>query len=213
MTQSPHPRKSGCLGCLTRIILALAFGLVVVILVTAIIAPWAFDMGGHFHPLADWQGWGVIHAPASGGDYVIYVHILPWLHGTGGSVSRGANHITGSVLLCTPRNERFTLNLGGDFEKGMYISSDGKRAHLYMYNRSGLARQFGFDMRRRPSFELYGAWHNPDLVLDDRGTFSLNFQADGTLSPANAHRTKGQPVEVTLREGSASEFDAACAKK
>ena len=48
---------------------SIGFALVLVLAVYAITSPWAFYMGGHFHPLAYWQGWGTVHAPE--GDYVV----------------------------------------------------------------------------------------------------------------------------------------------
>ncbi len=207
----PQSSKPGCLGGLIRIIFILVLGVILVVLTTAVFAPWGFFMGGSFHPLAEWHGWGVMHSSASGGDYVLYVRMYPRPAGRG---SRGAPHVRGTALLCTPRGERFTLTLGGDFDRSMYLSSDGKRAELYMYNRSGLARQYGLNTDTRPGLNLHGAWHNPDLVLDDHGSLGYNFQPDGTVYTGHAvNRPWGKPVQITLHEGSESEFDAACAKK
>jgi hypothetical protein len=37
----------------------------------------------------------------------------------------------------------------------------------------------------RPQLTFRGQWQNPDLVMDDGGTFAVAFQPDGSLS--NAH--------------------------
>jgi hypothetical protein len=61
-------RKKRRFGCLGAIIFSLAFGAVVYLVVIAVIAPWGYFLGGHFHLLPGWQGLGRLHS-ATAGDY------------------------------------------------------------------------------------------------------------------------------------------------
>lgn len=199
MNTSPIPPKRR-LGCFTSLLLSLGFGCLVVLAVIAITAPWAFFMGGHFHPLANWEGWGRLHS-GTAGDYVLFVNMQP------GRGSRGIPHVKGTAVLCTPKGEKFNLTLGGDFERHLGLDTDGKSAYLYMYNRHV------FSGDTRPRFDLHGAWHNPDLVMSDRGSLSRDFDPDGTFYTGRAptrHPT-GEVLSITLKEGNKSDFDAACA--
>ena len=65
---NPPPRKSGH-GCLVQVLAALALGVVVVLAIYAVFAPWAFYMGGHFHMFPQWTGWGRLHSKTAG-DYL-----------------------------------------------------------------------------------------------------------------------------------------------
>ena len=74
MTIMPNPQRSrpGCFAGLLRsagVLLVLAP--VLVLAIAAVFTPWAFYLGGNFHILPQWQGWGRTHSPA--GDYVVYV--------------------------------------------------------------------------------------------------------------------------------------------
>ena len=70
----------GCLtGCLTRFVLILAAGVaagvVFVVAIDYVFAPWSFYFGGQFHLVPGWQGIGTMHTDA--GDYVLYVWFTP----------------------------------------------------------------------------------------------------------------------------------------
>jgi hypothetical protein len=199
----PLPRKSR-LGCLTQLVLALVLCVGVLIAVTAVTAPWGFYMGGRFHLIPQWQGLGRLHSNKAGGDYVLYIFFSP-KSGKG----LGTTHVSGNGFLCTPRGEKFSLRLGGDFEKNIGTSTDGKKATFYMNNYS-VASQFSGNTR--PSLDLRGKWVNPDLVMDDQGSIARNFEPDGTLytghSPGRPYMA--EVVPVTLHEGGKSEFEEAC---
>ncbi len=55
----PAPRKARH-GCVVQVLAALVLGVVVLLGVMAIVAPWGFYMGGHFHIIPQWTGWGRI---------------------------------------------------------------------------------------------------------------------------------------------------------
>ena len=200
-TTTSNAPKSGWLKQLFPI-LALFF--VAVVVLPAIFMPWAFVMGGGFHILPTWQGWGKMHSNTAGGDYVIRISIYPK---TGRRV--GYTHVKGSAWLCTPRGESFYMNLSGDFQKDLRLNTDGKTASFSMYN-YGIKSKFTAD--HRPSLALQGKWKNPDLVLDDQGSIARNFASDGTLYPPKSPARPSLPevLPVTLHEGGNAEFEAAC---
>jgi hypothetical protein len=114
-------------------------------------------------------------------------------------------HISGQGFLCTPAGERYRLRLGGDFDKPSGIDLQGKSAYLYMNNYTV------FSSSRAPSLQFRGKWNNPDLVLDDGGSLNRAFNPGGKLV-TNAHMRPyvQEVVPLTLRQGSRSDFDAAC---
>jgi hypothetical protein len=187
-------------GCFTQVLLALLLGVAVVMAIDAVFAPWSFYMGGKFHLVPMWTGWGRIHSTA--GDYVLFVRLEPR---TG---TRGIAHVGGAGVLCTPRGQTFNLTLGGDFEKHMGASTEGKHVYLYLHKRGGFFYSTASDSR--PSLEFHGAWHNPDMVLDDHGSLSRAFKPDGTLYDLHKGPAARETLTLTLHEGSRSEFDAAC---
>ena len=203
MTTLPAPRQSR-FGCLTRLLLVFLLCGAVVIAVTALATPWAFYMGGRFHLIPQWQGWGRMHSNSAGGDYAIYV----WFWPDSGRL-RGLTYVQGRATLCTPRGERFNLKLGGNFERPAGLDLNGKTASFYMYNRT--VKHILSGANPRPEIELRGRWNNPDLALDDHGSLARNFEPDATLvvsSHMRPYMTEISPV--TLHEGQEG-FDAACA--
>jgi hypothetical protein len=200
--------KMGSLGCLGRVLLYFALAAAALLAADAVFAPWGFYMGGNFHIFPVWRGWGRMHSKVSG-DYVLFVRFEP-------SPNRGSRIIPGSSLtgvgyLCTPRGERFRLNLGGGMRAHLNRSTDGEAIHLYMSNRSALYGQFTGE--NRPHLDLRGHWQNPMLVMSDGGSISREFLPDGRVY--HGHDT-GRPyaseiVPLTLNQGSYSEFEAACA--
>src|SRR5262249_9613307 len=172
----------------------------------AVAAPWAFYMGGRFHPIPMWQGVGRIHSNSGGGDYALWV----WFWPDSGRL-RGLVYVKGNALLCTPRGEKFNLTLGGTFDKPTGVDLNGQRAGFYMHNQSVVRRTLGKNLR--PELELRGKWSNPDLLLDDYGSIARNFGPDGKLYESVAGRPyMGEVSPVTLHEGGKSDFEAACAR-
>jgi hypothetical protein len=199
---TPVPRKSGP-GCLVQLLAVFVLGVVVVLTIYAVFAPWAFFMGGHFHIYPGWTGWGKLHSNLAG-DYVLYVSISPRTGGRG--TYRAIPHIGGQGLLCTPKGERYRLRVGGDFEKTSGADLQGKKVFLYAHNYSV------FSGSTNPSLEFRGKWNNPDLVLDDHGSINRAFDPGGVLVTNSHMRPYIQElVPLTLHEGTRADFDAACA--
>jgi hypothetical protein len=202
------PRR-GCLGCLGQLLwrsaVVLVLGMILVLAMTGVFYPWAFYLGGKFHIIPYWQGWGELHAKS--GDYVLYVRFEPTPRG-----SRIIPHsnLKGVGYLCTPRGEEFRLHLGGSMRPHLNLSTDGEPIDLYMDYWPALYGQFISD--RRPSIEVRGHWKNPDLVMDDHSSIFRAFLPDGSVyhghDPGRPYM--GEVVPVTLVKGSYSEFEAAC---
>jgi hypothetical protein len=193
------------MGSLTRLLLIFLLIGAVMAGATYLFAPWAYYMGGRFHLIPLWQGWGRLHSNSAGGDYVIYIYFYPQMRRYSGPA-----HVSGRAILCTPRGERFNLNLGGDFERNIRRDTDGKTANFYMLNRT--ASHIFNGGSARPELELRGRWRNPELVLDDHSSIQRNFNHDAKLYPdGKNHAYMGEISQVTLHEGSESDFEAACA--
>ncbi len=202
----PVPRRRGRLGCLGRILAFLVLGAITILLIDAVFAPWAFFLGGRFHPLAFWQGWGRLHSLA-GSDYVLFVRMWPKPR------SRHAQPaVMGTADLCTPLGARVSLRLRGSFldKDAWRLDSDERPMSLHLYTRPDFS--FFFSTEGRPRFDLHGAWHNPDLVMDDHGSLSTAFLPDGRVyqGPSRDQPAARGSATVTLRAGSHSDFEAAC---
>ena len=128
------------------------------LLILAVFAPWGYFLGGSFHLIPMWQGWGKLHAKS--GDFVLLVYMYPSSPGR----VLGYPSVTGSASLCTPRGERFSLNLTGGFDiKQIGLNTDHQSMDLHMYYRAALLGSFTTE--RRPRFDLHGDWRNPNLDL------------------------------------------------
>ena len=195
----PGRRKSGP-GCVVQVLGVLALGVVVTLGTKAVFTPWGFYMGGHFHIIPSWTGWGQMHSKLAG-DYALFVNFSPE---TGKRL--GPTHISGNAVICTPRGEQYKLRLSGDFGKPSGTDLQGKSAHLYMNNYSM------FSGSTAPSLDFHGRWNNPDLALDDHGSLNRAFDPGGALVTNQHMRPYMQEVvPLTLHEGSRADFDAACA--
>jgi len=195
----PAPRRARP-GCVVQVLAALVFGAAVVLGIQAVFTPWGFYMGGHFHIVPQWTGWGQMHSKTAG-DYAVLVTFSPK---TGRYM--GLTHVSGNAVICTPRGEKFKLRLSGDFENPHGTDLQGKTAHLYANYYST------FSGSTAPSLDFRGRWNNPDLVLDDGGSLNRAFDPGGALVTNHHMRPyKQEVVPLTLHEGSKSDFNAACA--
>jgi hypothetical protein len=186
--------------------LVLALGGVLLTALTGLFYPWAFYLGGKFHILPYWQGWGRAHAKS--GDYLVWVQFEPTPRG---SKMYLESNLTGDAYVCTPRGERLKMHLGGGMRKHLNLSTDGEPIHLYMdYWPLGYGQFIG---DRRPYLEFRGNWRNPNLVMDDHGSIGRGFQPDGTVYRGHESGRPYMPevVPITFVQGSYSELDKACA--
>jgi hypothetical protein len=214
-TVHPHQamRRRGCFGggCLLNIGRSIGFALLVVLVVYAITSPWAFYLGGRFHPFGYWQGWGTIHAPE--GDYVVLMMLFPPRRYHRSGLSLSGPSIGGSGAVCSPHGELYdSLRVSGTFvRKGIGANTDGEPVSLSLAERLNF---LGTNGSTRLSLGFRGAWRNPDLVLEDTGSIEKVFLPDGTRYIAGGsqkRRTPGETLALILHEGSRSDFKAACA--
>ena len=123
-------RSLGCLtGCLTRLLLLLVAGVVLFVAIDYVFAPWAFYLGGRFHPYPGWQGIGTMHADA--GDYVLYVWITPQPSGRGSLIH--LPYLRGWGSLCTPKGERFPMRLSAGMNAHPGRDTNGLEVNMDMY--------------------------------------------------------------------------------
>jgi hypothetical protein len=189
-----RPRRLGGLGCLGQLALLAVLGVAFVCAVDFVFAPWSYYLGGRMHVLPFWEGIGRMHSAS--GDYVLYVSLSPTPSGT----SLHLPSVTGFGYLCTPKQERIVLRLGGGFHEKVGMDTDGKRMGFYLHRRPAWTWFGTWDPR--PRLELQGQWNHADLELDDGGSLSRAFFPDGTLytGPARNQPRERERVSLVLRE-------------
>jgi hypothetical protein len=204
-------RRRGCMGCMVSLVGSLALfvvlGAIFLVAVNALFNPWAFYLGGRFHAFPQWQGWGRMHSKAAGGDYMLFVRMMP--------TPTGPPYLTkslkGDAMVCTPKGERFHLTLGGSMAKHLPLNTVGQPVHLYMYNRSGL-RSLTTD--RRPELDLRGVWTEGGMTMEDGGSMVRAFLPDGSVRQGKAAGLWGaEKVAVTIAETSPLDVWPTCPAK
>jgi hypothetical protein len=186
------------MGCLGSLVLAFAVAVGVVLL----LFPWAFNIGGCFTLLNVWTGYGRLHS-STGATYGLYARLM--LPGRGGRAGNSrSNNLVGNALLCTPQGLTYAYDLSGSIHH-VWLSTEGKDTDLYLYTPKGEKINCRFD--------LHGVWRDGQLVLDDRGSMSHAFEANGTLAPKGwptRAPSPGEHAAITLAYGSKEEFDTLC---
>ena len=204
MIQKPSRKRGSCLGDIVKLFVLLVILGVGYFVVIGVFAPWTYYLGGNFHLLPMWQGWGTIQEPS--GNFALYVFLS-----RPESSRLGISYMSGTAQLCTPRGERFNyLHVIMSFSNQHFgLNTDKQPVTLDIYN-YGASSQLNGD--NRPDFILYGAWQNPNLVLEDHGSFGSEFLSDGTayLGPLSNQPPLGPNLSVTLSPGSPAQFNAAC---
>ena len=195
----------GCLGCLPRALLGLALGCLLVLVITAVFAPWGFFLGGKFHIIPYWQGWGTLRAKS--GNYVVFVRFEPT---PSGSKVYPHPSVKGVAYLCSPRREIFRMRLGGGMRRSLGHNTDGEKISMYAHYYPLFFGGVTSDLK--PGIEIQGRWQNPNILADDHGSLSRAFNPDGSV---NRGRNPNQPypgdvTSVTLVPGPYADFEAAC---
>ncbi len=199
------PRKRGsCLGDIVKFFILLVLIAVGYLVVIGVFAPWTYYLGGGFHLMPVWQGWGTFQTPA--GNYALYV----FLSRPEGS-RLGISYMSGNAQLCTHGGQRFNyMHVIMTFSnKQSGLDTNNQPVTLNIYN-FGAAGRLNDD--HRPDFDLYGAWQNPNLVLEDHGSLTSAFQSDGIayLGPPANQPPMGTNLSITLVPGNPAQFNAAC---
>ncbi len=177
--------------------------IVAVLLIGVLPAPWALDIGGHFSPLGEWDGYGPVQA-SNGGHYLMFTH----LHGgvTNGDDSacgiRGCHSLTGNAQVCTSSGQRYTFDLTGTVHG--WLSTNQALTDITLTGGTPKALPRGTVLAFR------GTWHGPVLPVA-----TTNSSFTEVFTPAGAMRTStsaanGGTAHGKLRFGSATGFDQAC---
>ncbi len=184
-----RPRRRRGMALLV-FLLALIYGAIV------LLNPWAIHMGGRWTPLLIWNATGKL--VTASGAYPLMVTLSPSPHGSRLRLDglRSAGGLSGWGWLCTPQGTTVRLRVSGTMY-GAWRTTDGALLEFRLIER----------IRNFPAIQdggyvdLFGYWHGPQLVMDDRGEWSHPFRSGLIMEHAS----------VSLRAGSKSEFDAACA--
>jgi hypothetical protein len=187
----PRRRGLGMLGLFAILVL--------IYVVMVCLNPWAAHIGGAWTPFLYWTGTGKL--VTSSGSYPLVVYLYPSSHGSRLHLDgrRPISGLNGQGWLCTPQGN-IHLTLSGTIFGG-WRSTDGALMEFRLLEWRRARDQLLGTSTYRGYFDLFGYWHGPKLVMNDRGEWSSPFRSG--LKVKNA--------SVTLTSGSKSEFDAACA--
>ena len=164
-----------------------------------VVNPWSLHIGGRWTPALTWHGIGQLKS-STGATYGVFIEVGPEMHR-----GRGASNLGGRAKLCTPQGEIYSLRVNG-YLKQAWLDADGKPVTFYLRSPQ--------DTRPKISFTLFGAWHGPELVLDDKGSMAMSFSADGGAK--GYLQGQNGPKENTagiLRYATEGEFSSVCGDK
>ncbi len=169
----------------------------------ALLAPYNYFLGGHFHWMPGWQGLARFHTATSGGDYVIWIRFDPTTPGYRKSPLKGA------AYLCTPRGERFTLDMGGSLPRHVGRDLTGVPLHLYMFRYTAAAQLSG---DTRPRIDFWGSFGDRVLKLDDHASVAHAFNPDATVNNGRWKGSRDEKLRFVLHEGSPWTIRPSCAQ-
>jgi len=159
---STKPRKSGC-GCLGSL------GLVTLLVVALLLLlnPWSLHMGRRWTPALTWHGVGKLHS-TTGASYGLFLELYPHLeHSRRGPSSR--QNVEGTAKICTPQGQIYAMTVDGHLDA--WLDADQKPLTLYLRSLKSAQPKLRAD--------FHGSWQGEELVLDDKGSLAMSFQADG----------------------------------
>jgi hypothetical protein len=187
-------------GCLTKLILLLAGGLVFMYVVTIALNPWALHIGGRSTPLLYWHGSGKVLAK-SGKTYPLYVWFGPGrpqgFHGGGRREGKIVSaHLTGGGWLCVAPGSIERMQVSGTMFGG--YTSDANS--LLDFRLLEWRKAFAVNYQHRGFFDVAGTWRNGELVMDRPGEQGIKLNTGPFIDNAT----------VTLHWASYEEFEAAC---
>ena len=161
-------------GCLTRILLTLLLIALGGGALIALLNPWALHMGGRLTPLLMWRGFGTLRAKG-GAEYPIYLYLYPSSHSSRLRLDglRPTGGLSGQACLCTSPIQ--LLDLSGTIYGGWRSTDGALIAFRLLEWRTARDRLLGYP--DRGYIDLYGAWRGPNLVMDERGSWSHTFHS------------------------------------
>ena len=185
-------RRGGCLRTLLGLAAIAIVGLTVAGVFAYVVAPWNFNFGGHFHPLGGWRGRAQFHSATAGGDYDM------WLSFDVTVPQRLRSPLKGTAVLCTPRGERLVLTLSGDMPRDHGADLENVPLHLYLHRLAPLATTIE---GRRPHLDLYGAFGDSVLNVEDRGSIGTAFGPDGAVRQSLANVPQSaENIHITFKQ-------------
>lgn len=201
--EAPRRKLSGAKQWIVVFLMLIAVGALYIGLFS-----WGFLLGGSFHLLPYWEGWGKMHSTTAG-DYFLYVQVWPSTRQLETIIPH--TFVQGKGYLCTPKGEHFYLKLSGSMRPHIYLNTVGEPIGLSMYNWRA-AMPVG--QQERPDITIDGRWGQGQIVGNDKATLSQSFLPNGTVRPQGSYATPTQKedIQFTLREGSYSDWEAACSQ-
>jgi hypothetical protein len=153
--------------------------LLVLVIVVAETHLWSFYLGGHFHPLGGWRGKGTFRSSVAGeADYTMWIQFDVTGHGRSGSTREHA--LEGSAVLCSPGGRMVPFWFEGSLLRTHGTDLTGVPIHLHFHVYPGTPST------RLLQLDLYGAFGDDVLEVEDRGSIGTAFLPDGSVraSPA-----------------------------
>jgi hypothetical protein len=187
------------LGCFGGLVVTVILGLVVVLVLTALLTPWAFHVGGRWTP-GTWWGYGTLRTTA-GDEYPLFIYFFPNFRSmTRLSLNgqRPASGLQGMGWLCSAQGVTQRLDLTGDIY-GSRLNTDGDQMNIRLLD---ARRPFRINAQNRRYVDLLGRWHGGELAMQDNGSWARGFQSDPRDPKARA--------AVTFTWGSYSDFKNLC---
>ncbi len=144
-----------------------------ILLAMVAIQPWALHIGGRWTPLLTWWGSGTL-LTKSGREYPLFVMLYPAAHFSHLHLDgrRPTGGVQGNACLCTSPGVFQYLKLSGTLYGG-WQSTDGSLMDFRLLEPTVI----DVGQARAGYFNLIGQWHGPELVLDDRGSWSRPFRS------------------------------------
>ena len=184
--------RLGCFG-------VLVFALLAPLVLTALLAPWAYHIGERWTP-GTWWGYGTLRT-AAGEQYPVFIYFFPFFRGMSRlrlNGQRPTSPLRGRGWLCSAQGVTQRLDLSGDIY-GTYLHTDGNQMAIRLLD----ARQpFPINPSRRRYVDFYGRWQGSELVMQDNGSWEREFHSDPQNPKSRA--------SVTFRWGSYSDFKNVC---
>ncbi|HMG87502.1 MAG TPA: hypothetical protein VK574_17340 [Terracidiphilus sp.] len=161
--------------------------------------PWALHIGGRSTPLLYWHGSGILHSK-DGKTYPLYVSWWPGKPGRHGGGRREGKiwsaDLKGTGWLCLAPESVERMDLSGTMYGG-YLTSDQS---LFDFRFLEWQKPFQINYHNRGFFDVAGAWHGPELVLDRPNEQGIKLNTGPLIDNAT----------VTLHWASYDEFETAC---
>jgi hypothetical protein len=163
----------------------------------AAVMPWAFHIGERWTPVLTWWGSGTL-ITKNGIEYPMFIMLYPSAHFSRLHLNghRPTGGVQGTACLCTSPGTSQYLKVSGTIYNG-WLSTDGSLMSLRLLEPTIL----DIGQKRAGYFDLIGSWQGPELILDERASWSMQFRSGLRIDHAS----------VTLRWSPYWSCKSACA--